>query len=55
MTKIVKHFIHDNKGATLVEYGLMVGLIAVVCLVAVQTLGTTLNGFWGTINTALAG
>lgn len=30
---------HQEVGATMVEYGLMIGLIAVVCSVAVYSLG----------------
>ena len=33
----------EEKGATAVEYGIMVGLIAVVIIVAVTLLGGTLN------------
>ena len=33
----------DEKGATMVEYGLMVALIAVICLTAVGLIGTNLN------------
>ena len=33
----------DDKGATAVEYGLMVALIAVAIIVAVTALGTKLN------------
>lgn len=33
----------EEKGATAVEYGIMVALIAVVIIVAVTTLGTNLN------------
>jgi pilus assembly protein Flp/PilA len=43
----------DDRGAALVEYGLLVGFIAVVCIVAVKLLGTTINGLFGDINTAL--
>lgn len=36
----------DDEGASLVEYALLVALIAVVCFVAVQVLGeTTSAGF----------
>jgi pilus assembly protein Flp/PilA len=31
--------LRDEEGATMVEYGLLVALIAMVALVAVQTLG----------------
>ncbi len=43
----------EETGATAVEYGLIVGLIAVVIVVAVATLGGTLNGFFQNINTEL--
>jgi pilus assembly protein Flp/PilA len=59
MRNIVSRFAKDEQGAALVEYGLLVGLIAVVCVGAVTTLGGTINGVFGTINlsltTALAG
>jgi pilus assembly protein Flp/PilA len=34
---------HSDRGATAVEYGLMVALIAIVILVAVAFLGTNLS------------
>jgi len=37
-------FIRKNEeGASLVEYGLLVGLISVVCIVVIKTLGTTIR------------
>jgi pilus assembly protein Flp/PilA len=36
--------INDDEGATLVEYGLVVSLIAVACIVAMQTLSTNIQG-----------
>ena len=38
-----------EKGATAVEYGLMVGLIAVAIIVAVAALGTKLDGLFDSI------
>ena len=32
-----------RSGAALVEYGMLVGLIAVICIVAVTTLGTEIS------------
>jgi pilus assembly protein Flp/PilA len=45
----------EEKGATAVEYGLMVGLIAVVIIVAVTALGTRLDGLFDQIVTSLGG
>jgi pilus assembly protein Flp/PilA len=44
-----------DEGASLVEYGLLVGLIACVCIVVITTTGTTIQGFFTSINTALSG
>ena len=41
--KAISKFIRDEEGATAVEYGLMVGLIAVAIIVAVTALGTNLS------------
>jgi pilus assembly protein Flp/PilA len=38
-----------DRGATAVEYGLLVGLIAAVIIVAVTALGTRLNGLFTTV------
>jgi pilus assembly protein Flp/PilA len=43
MKTIFKKFLREEKGATAVEYGLLVALIAVVIMAAVGTLGSNLN------------
>ena len=45
----------ETKGATAVEYGLMVGLIAVVIIGAVTLLGTELKGMFNDIVVGLGG
>ncbi|MDQ0824915.1 pilus assembly protein Flp/PilA [Arthrobacter sp. B2I5] len=49
----LKNRLASEKGATAVEYGIMVGLIAVVIIVAVSTLGGTLGDFFDSINLKL--
>ena len=44
-----------EEGATMVEYGLMVALIAVVCLVAVGLLGDGINDVFTEITGELDG
>jgi pilus assembly protein Flp/PilA len=44
---------HSDRGATLVEYALMVALVAVVCLVAVTTLGGNANDKFSEIGSHL--
>lgn len=43
----------DEKGATAVEYGLMVALIAIVIIAAVTLVGTELAAIFDEIATAL--
>ncbi len=43
----------DDRGATAVEYGLMVALIAGVIIVAVTLIGTRLNTLFNTVATAI--
>lgn len=50
-----KKFHAKDRGATAVEYGLMVGLIAVVIIVAVTALGTRLDELFRSIVTSLGG
>ena len=53
VSKVVGRFVRDERGATMLEYGLLVGLIAVVAIAAVTTMGTTLQGFFSDANTQL--
>ncbi|QUD86748.1 Flp family type IVb pilin [Phenylobacterium montanum] len=53
MSKFVTRFMKDESGATAIEYGLIVALIAVVIITAVSTLGSKLNTAFGSINTKL--
>ena len=51
--KIMLEGKRDEKGATAVEYGLMVALIAVAIIGTVTALGTGLNGLFTTITGSL--
>ena len=42
-----------ERGATAVEYGLLVALIAAIIVVAVTTLGGKINGAFSTVNNAI--
>ncbi len=41
--------IRDEEGATMVEYGLLVALIALVAIVGVTLLGTSLQGLFSNV------
>ncbi|MCX6497444.1 MAG: Flp family type IVb pilin [Arthrobacter sp.] len=50
-----KNRLREEKGATAVEYGIMVALIAVAIIVAVGLLGTQLNALFENVTSKLAG
>ena len=53
LVQAVKNFWYDEAGATAVEYGMMVALIAAVIVATVQLLGTQINAAFLTITAAL--
>ena len=50
-----RKFLRNEEGATMVEYALLVALIAVVVIVAVQTLGTNASTKLQNAATAIGG
>jgi pilus assembly protein Flp/PilA len=54
MRKLINRFRRDDEGAALVEYGMLVGLIAVICVVAVTTLGTEVSTAFSKIAAGLS-
>jgi pilus assembly protein Flp/PilA len=55
MKTLFVRVLNDESGVTAIEYGLISGLISIVILVAVTAIGTSLQGLFQTIATALAG
>ena len=47
-------FSDTERGASLVEYALLVALIAVVCIVAVTFLGTSAKSKFNTVGSSIA-
>ncbi|MCC2098586.1 MAG: Flp family type IVb pilin, partial [Hyphomicrobiales bacterium] len=48
MKNLFARFAKDESGATAIEYGLIAGLIGVVIIGAVTTLGTSINAKFST-------
>jgi pilus assembly protein Flp/PilA len=53
MRKLINRFRQDEEGAALVEYGMLVGLIAVICVGAVTLLGNEVSQAFSNIASAL--
>ncbi len=52
MKKLMR-FLKDEDGVTAIEYGLIAALIAIVIIVAVTLVGTSLNRIFTTVATTL--
>lgn len=52
--QLINRFRRDEDGAALAEYGLLVALIAVVCVVAVTALGTQISTAFSKIASDIA-
>jgi pilus assembly protein Flp/PilA len=53
MLKVISKFLHDESGATAIEYGLIAAGIAVAIIAAVNALGTQLNTTFGAVKTGI--
>ena len=53
MTKFMNRFLKDESGATAIEYGLIVALIAVVLVTVLTGVGGALNGSFTTVEDVL--
>ncbi len=53
LIKSLPEILTDDEGATMVEYAIMVALVAAICIGAVTTLGQTVSNQFSTINTSL--
>jgi len=55
MMTFVKKLVKDEEGATMVEYGLMLALIAIICIAAVMFVGNSASTLFETIGNTLSG
>jgi pilus assembly protein Flp/PilA len=53
LPSLLARFLDDESGATAIEYALIAAGISLVIIVAVQSIGTTLNGRFAAVNTSL--
>jgi pilus assembly protein Flp/PilA len=50
---LIRHLLHQEAGATAIEYGLIAALIAVAAIAAFQLVGTNLSAIFNTVATSL--
>jgi pilus assembly protein Flp/PilA len=51
----IRSFAHDDEGAQVVEYALIIAVVSIILVVALRglTTGTTFSGFISRVNTCL--
>lgn len=55
ITKLMVAFLQDEEGATMVEYGLMVALIAIVAMLGAAAMGVSVDAIFDKASTKLGG
>jgi len=55
LSAAIKKFLGRKEGASLVEYGLLVSLIAVVCMAGVKLVGQQVSAVFTNVANALGG
>lgn len=53
MKTLIKNFLREEEGATMVEYGILAALISVVAIVAIGGIGGRVSDAFNAINTKL--
>ena len=51
---MLKAFLKDESGATMIEYGLVAALVSVAAIIALQILGGQLQGIFNTVSSYLS-
>jgi pilus assembly protein Flp/PilA len=53
MLKVAKRFLKSEDGAALIEYGMLVMLVALLCIIAIKTIGSKVANGFNSANTLL--
>jgi pilus assembly protein Flp/PilA len=51
--QLIDRLCRDERGAALVEYGILVGLIAVLCIAAISIVGTQVSSWFSFVGSSL--
>ena len=53
MKNLFNRFVREDAGQDLIEYALLAGLISLVCVVAITSVGSKVNVLYGKVVTAI--
>jgi pilus assembly protein Flp/PilA len=51
--EVARRLMENEDGASLIEYGMLVMLVALLCIVAVQTIGSKVSNGFNSVNAGL--
>ena len=53
MSQLMHRFVREDAGQNLIEYGLLIGIITVACIVAIGLIGPKVAAYFTNLNAAL--
>ena len=53
MKNLVSRFVREEAGQDLIEYGLLIGIITVLCIVSIKAIGPKVATYFSTLNAQL--
>jgi Flp pilus assembly pilin Flp len=53
MKSLIVRFVREDAGQDLIEYGLLIGIITVGCIVAIKAIGLKVAAYFTNLNSAL--
>jgi len=53
MSPVLRRFAHDQRGATLIEYTVLIGILILAVLTTILGVGNWMNTQWSTLNSLL--
>ncbi len=53
IANVFRGFVQEEEGAALLEYGMLVLLIAVLCILAIKTIGSKISNGFNSVNSNL--
>ncbi len=48
-SKLTRRLWRDERGATAIEYGLIIGLVVVAMMLSIQSIGETVSDMWNLV------
>lgn len=53
MEKLLRRLVREEEGQDLIEYGLLIGIITLACILFIQSIGGKVAGYFGAVDALL--